>query len=57
MIELTSNEELKEVSGGWFWVALPLFVGGGYKYGSDRAKRDNEREKEASEPPQQCPVP
>lgn len=44
VIEL-SLEEMDAVSGGWFWLALPVVIAGGYTLGKDRAIRDNERDK------------
>ncbi|WP_299264670.1 hypothetical protein [uncultured Psychrosphaera sp.] len=48
MKELTLGE-LQLVSGGWFWITLPIFVGGGYKWGSDRANRDNKKDEKKEE--------
>jgi len=41
MIRALREAEIDHVSGGWFWIALPIFIGGGYTYGKDRAERDN----------------
>lgn len=39
-----SADEIDEVNGGWFWLALPIIIGAGYTLGKDRAIRDNERD-------------
>ncbi|WP_019677229.1 hypothetical protein [Arsukibacterium perlucidum] len=43
------QEEIKYVSGGFFWFAAPIVVAGGYTYGKDRAERDNRRKEKAEE--------
>lgn len=43
-IETLSTEEIEEVNGGFFWIALPLILAGGYTIGKDLAIRDNERD-------------
>ncbi len=37
-------EEINSVSGGFFWVALPIVLAGGYTIGKDQAIRRNERD-------------
>jgi len=34
-------EETFQVSGVFFWIALPIILAGGYTLGKDRATRDN----------------
>ena len=36
-----SLEEIDEVNGGWFWIALPIVIGGGYTWGKDLAETHN----------------
>ena len=41
-----SLDEIEQVGGGWFWLALPIVIGGGYTLGKDRAERDNARDEQ-----------
>jgi len=43
-IQELSISELDQVEGGFFWVALPIVIAGGYTLGKDRAERDNARD-------------
>lgn len=43
MLTLSVNETAS-VKGGFFWIALPIIIGGGYTVGKDRAQRDNKRD-------------
>lgn len=45
MIRELNSGEIDSVNGGWFWIALPIIIGGGYTLGKDRAERDNERDR------------
>jgi hypothetical protein len=44
MIRELNSSEIDSVNGGWFWLALPIVIGGGYTLGKDRAERDNKRD-------------
>ena len=44
MINDLEINEIDNVNGGWFWIALPIVIGGGYTLGKDRAERDNKRD-------------
>lgn len=44
MIKELNSSEIDSVHGGWFWLALPIVIGGGYTLGKDRAERDNKRD-------------
>jgi hypothetical protein len=44
MINELNSSEIDSVNGGWFWLALPIVIGGGYTLGKDRAERDNKRD-------------
>lgn len=48
-MKILTDVEINQVNGGFFWKVLPIVIGGGYLYGSDRAKRDNARDRN-----QQC---
>ena len=43
-IQSLTDGEIDEVNGGFFWVALPIIIAGGYTLGKDRAERDNARD-------------
>ncbi len=53
MSRILNDNEVNHVSGGWFFLALPIFIGGGYAYGKDRAERDNAND--AKKDQQSCP--
>ncbi|MEL8056999.1 MAG: hypothetical protein AAGK66_12655 [Pseudomonadota bacterium] len=40
------HEEIEEVHGGWFWIALPIIVGGGYTWGKDLAETHNAQDQQ-----------
>lgn len=48
MIRQLNDSEIASVTGGWFWVALPIVLGGGYTLGKDRAERDNANDEKKS---------
>lgn len=41
---ILTETEIEHVSGGFFWIALPIVIAGGYTLGKDRALRDNARD-------------
>lgn len=43
-IRALTATEINHVSGGFFWIALPIVIAGGYTLGKDRALRDNARD-------------
>lgn len=43
-MQVLNNNEIEHVNGGFFWVALPIVIAGGYTLGKDRAVRDNQRD-------------
>jgi len=42
------DSEIAGVNGGFFWVALPVILAGGYTLGKDRALRDNARDAQSN---------
>lgn len=43
-MQVLSDNSIECVHGGFFWIALPILIGGGYTLGKDRAIRDNARD-------------
>lgn len=43
-VRTLSEEEIDRIGGGFFWIALPIVIAGGYTFGKDRALRDNARD-------------
>jgi hypothetical protein len=54
MIRVLVEQEVDDVSGGWFWLAAPVFIAGGYTLGKD--KKQAERA-DAAAAMQSCPKP
>lgn len=48
-VRVLNEDEIGMVTGGWFWLALPIIIGAGYTLGKDRAERDNARDEAARE--------
>lgn len=48
-IAALTDDEVGNVNGGFFWVALPIIIAAGYTLGKDRAVRDNARDANARE--------
>ena len=45
-MKVLNSNDIKAVNGGFFWIAVPIVIAGGYQYGKDRAERDNQRDAE-----------
>ena len=49
MIAELNSREIESVNGGWFWLAVPIVIAGGYTLGKDRAERDNKQDQQKSD--------
>ncbi len=55
MVRVLDQQEIDDVSGGWFWAAALIFMGGGYTLGKDMKLADRADAEAASM--QSCPKP